>query len=421
MPPDLHMSTPLHPDKQSLAAGPTPPVRLVIPAFRACATIRDVVTAVLHSQHCSALEVVVVDDGCNGDLPELLRDLPVQILDSGRTGSAAAARNRGAAGFEGQSLVFIDADVVVDPYCIARLLEPLQKGLAEATVGNYSKNVAGTTFASRYKQLYISRIYERRSGYIQSDYWSAACAIHTRVFRKLNGFDEQFRGACGEDVELGQRMTRAGHRILAVPDAIGDHRNVLSPLQLIRNDWRKGLMTMRTHLHFDGSIVDNRHSTARDVRSVVLAVAALMMAVLSAGFPYSVVVTAPFLAAVLALYLVSRADLLRVFASQGARFVVKACAVMYLLDLVRFACVVAALWLRFPGRKPLLPLPQPVRPRSWRWYPEQQQFAYGILIQSRKVSGQAPSPECPVSSPGPTPALRVRAPRRGPPAKSTAA
>lgn len=363
MPPEYCLPTPLHRDEQPRPEVVIPAVRVVIPAFRACATIRDVVTAVLQSKGCGALEVVVVDDGCNDHLAEVLRDLPVSILDSERSGSAAAARNRGALGFEGESLVFIDADVVVDPSCIGRLLEPLQKRSAEATVGNYSKNVAGTTFASRYKQLYISRIYERRSGYILSDYWSAACAIDTTVFRKLRGFDAQFGGACGEDVELGQRLTRAGHRIFAVPDAIGDHRNVLSPLQLIRNDWRKGLMTMRTHLHFDGAIVDNRHSTARDVQSVVLAVAALMMAGLSAGFSHSAMVMAPFLGAMLALYLAARADLLRVFASQGVWFAVQACGVMYLLDLVRFACVVAALWLRFPGHRPLLPQTVAIQPK----------------------------------------------------------
>jgi glycosyltransferase involved in cell wall biosynthesis len=89
------------------------------------------------------LEIVIVDDGGHDDLPGTLAGLPVTLVATGGSGSAAVARNRGAEGFMDGYLIFIDADVLVDSLCLERLLAPLIAGNAEATVGNYSSDVGG--------------------------------------------------------------------------------------------------------------------------------------------------------------------------------------------------------------------------------------------------------------------------------------
>jgi GT2 family glycosyltransferase len=329
--------------------------RVVIPTYRASRTIREVVDAVYRSQKCakqhagSPIQVVVVDDGGNPNLSNKLSGTPVEIISTGGSGSAAVARNLGTEGFAGRFLVFVDADVVVDELCIEKLLEPLRDGLAEATVGNYSKEVAGMTFAARYKQLYIARVYERRSGYLHNEFWTAVGAIDAEVFRGLSGFDSAFKGACGEDSDLGVRLTKSGHRILAVPDAFGHHRNSLSLRQLLRNDWLKGLIAMRNYFSSDGSILDNRHATPRDILAVILAAAlgfalpayALSYPALLAGFATGVLFIA---------YLVCRADLLRTFATQGVWFALRACSLMFVLDVMRLTCVATGSGVRLLSR-----------------------------------------------------------------------
>ena len=196
---------------------------------------------------------------------EELKGLPAEIVETGHSGSAAIARDLGALGFGGRFLVFVDADVVVEANCIARLIGPIERGEAKATVGNYSKDVSGMSFASRYKQLHVARIYERRLGFVKNDYWTAVAASDANVFREVNGFDAGFRGACGKDGELGGRLTQNGYRILALPDAVGQHANALSVLKPVRNGWRKGLIAMRNHFRFDANISYNRHATRRDI------------------------------------------------------------------------------------------------------------------------------------------------------------
>ena len=331
-----------------LASKPPALVRIVIPAFRATDKIRDTVVAVLKSRGGLQLEVVVVDDGDNVDLEKALSGLPVSIISTGGGGSAAFARNAGADGFDGAYIVFVDSDVSVSEFCIDYLLRPMRSNQADATVGNYSKNVAGLPFASRYKQLYISRVYERRSGYLTNEFWTAAGAIDAAVFRRLNGFDPCFKGAGGEDTELGVRLTSYGYRIMAVPEALGDHRHAITFGQLLKNDWRKGMLTMGCFFHGEGAIFHNRHATRRDIIAVGLADFALAILIVVpvlhsfVGRPLALMWTFALLG-----YVIFRADILRVFLSQGILFVVRAFGVMFLLDLMCSACFAAGIGLRW--------------------------------------------------------------------------
>ncbi|MBV8591332.1 MAG: glycosyltransferase, partial [Acetobacteraceae bacterium] len=282
------------------------------------------------------------DDGANGDVGAILLGLPVRVVMTGVSGSAAVARNAGAAGFAGTFLVFVDSDVLVEPDCIQQLVQPLAEGRAEATVGSYSSDVRGLSFAMRYKQLYVARIYSRRAGYVRNDFWTAACAINGSVFAALGGFDASFRGACGEDAELGCRLSRAGGRILAVPEAIGHHRHPLSLIGLFANDWRKGLVAIANYSRSGGPISDNRHATVRDMVSVLFAtiLAALLLAsaFVASGMVAAGAVATP-VAAVFGLYTLARADIVAVFLSEGLSFAAAAFLVMVALDWLRLACV----------------------------------------------------------------------------------
>jgi glycosyltransferase involved in cell wall biosynthesis len=113
--------------------------RVVIPAFRAVATIKECVSAVARSTADAAIEIVVVDDGENPGLGHILSHLPVMIKKTGGSGSAAVARNLGAADFPSGVLLFVDADVVVRPNTLQLLISPILEGKADAVVGNYSQ------------------------------------------------------------------------------------------------------------------------------------------------------------------------------------------------------------------------------------------------------------------------------------------
>jgi GT2 family glycosyltransferase len=335
--------------------GRNAPIKVVIPAFRALRTIRECVQAILASGPQLDLEIVVVDDGENPGLEDTLLGLPVAIVRSGASGSAAIARNVGCEGFSDGILVFIDADVIVEPTCLPALIKPILDGDAAATIGNYSKDIAGLNFAAKYKQLYVSRIYDRRSGDLRNDYWTAVGAIDAAAFHALGGFDPQFKGACGEDGDLGLRLTAAGYRIAGVPEARARHRHPIGLRALFRNDWRKGLVALRAYERSGGALSENKHATARDVICVALSVAFIgaLLATPIAG-PTSAALGG-------SLYFAARADVIRVLLSGGIWFAVRAVWLMLALDHLRFACVAFCAFRRLPLPSTRVRLPRRAR------------------------------------------------------------
>jgi GT2 family glycosyltransferase len=103
---------------------------------------------------------------------------------------------------------------------------------------------------------------ERRHSQLNT-FWTAIGAVDARAFAALRGFDTDFKGANGEDAELGARLSANGFRIAPVPDALGQHRHPLTLRQLITNDWRKGIVAMRHYQRHNGALSDNCHATRR--------------------------------------------------------------------------------------------------------------------------------------------------------------
>jgi GT2 family glycosyltransferase len=316
--------------------------RVVIPAFRAVATIKECVSAVARSTADAAIEIVVVDDGENPGLGHILSHLPVTIKKTGGSGSAAVARNLGAADFPSGVLLFVDADVVVRPNTLQLLISPILEGKADAVVGNYSQEVSGHGFAAKYKQLYISCVYDRRAGYLHNDFWTAVGAIDASTFYALGGFDQSVRGACGEDGELGVRLTAAGRRIIGLPGATGRHLHKLDLQNLIVNDWHKGRIALQNRAASKGRLSDNKHAGPRDILSVILAVVALgaVPGAFCAMIGPPVFWALPMVIA-FGGYVAARCDVMARFATQGLWFSFRAFWVMLTLDLVRCACVLS--------------------------------------------------------------------------------
>jgi glycosyltransferase involved in cell wall biosynthesis len=296
---------------------------------------------VLRSTIARDCEIVVVDDGENGDLPVCLADLSVAIVPS-FAGSAAAARNRGAENCAAPTLIFIDADVIVEATCLERLIAPLRRGDAHASVGNYSHDVSGLNFGGRYKQLYIACINERRSPRLNT-FWTAIGAVDAGAFATVGGFDTAFKGANGEDAELGARLAERGFRIVPVADARGQHRHSVTLCQLAKNDWRKGMVAMRHYRETQGVLSDNCHATFRDKLAVGIATGLpAMLAALSVSGDglYAVALGA---GASFIVYCAARGDLVFSFWSSSPGFAAAAFPLMFALDWLRGACVVGGL------------------------------------------------------------------------------
>jgi CTP:molybdopterin cytidylyltransferase MocA len=125
----------------------TPSVGILIPAFNEESTVGDVIKIALEAK---LGEVVVVADGCTDATAKVARAYGARVLEyqpnRGKGGAVAA----GVESMTQDTLILLDADLTnLTPKHLHDMLEPLQTGEADTTVGLFSGGGGITDFGNR--------------------------------------------------------------------------------------------------------------------------------------------------------------------------------------------------------------------------------------------------------------------------------
>ena len=192
-----------------------PAVSVVIPVYNGEQTIRLALEAVYASKY-KDFEVVVVDDGSEDGTAQELASMngkhPFRLFTFDRNMGVSRARNTGAAEARGRMIIFIDADVLIQPDTIGLCVERLGRGDCICVGGAYTRDSWDQDFFSRFQSIYIHYV-ETKNQF--PDYIATHCmAIKKDVFEGYGGFiEDSFIGhqASVEDVEFSHRMLHEGH------------------------------------------------------------------------------------------------------------------------------------------------------------------------------------------------------------------
>lgn len=190
----------------------------------------------LENQHFTDYEVVLVDDGstdgtlqwlaANQDLFPHVRSIAQQHQ------GPAAARNLGVKSAKGDTIVFIDSDLVVTENFLQAHVDALITG-AEKLNGDRlftygwvinTCNFDDPTSAS-YKVTDFSAAY----------FATGNVAIAKKWLKKAGLFDTQFQLYGWEDLELGVRLKKLGLKLIKCPEAVGYHWHPAFSLEQIPN------------------------------------------------------------------------------------------------------------------------------------------------------------------------------------------
>lgn len=161
-------------------------------------------------------ELIVVADGPAPEPTHLARQCGVKVVQLAHPGGPARARNRGAAEANGDILLFIDSDVLVPADIIGRVVAEFEQdaGLT-AVIGSYDNQPAAPNFLSQYRNLLHHYTHQNSTIDIKT-FWAGCGAVRRHAFRAVGGFDESYTQPTIEDIELGYRLTAAGHIIRIV-------------------------------------------------------------------------------------------------------------------------------------------------------------------------------------------------------------
>jgi peptidoglycan-N-acetylglucosamine deacetylase len=202
-----------------------PEVSVLVPAYNEESVILDTVRSALASTY-PKLEVLVIDDGSTDRTAELVRatfgrEPRVRLLLQPNRGKPAAL-NHGLAEALGEVVISIDADTIVDPDAIPRLVRHFADPQVGAVAGNV-KVINRTRWLTRWQALeYItSQNLEKRAFDLLNCIPvvpGAAGAWRTSLLRDSGGFSGD---TVAEDTDLTLSIRRNGWKIQYDEDAIG--------------------------------------------------------------------------------------------------------------------------------------------------------------------------------------------------------
>lgn len=161
-------------------------------------------------------------------------DALVRLLETKRPIPAAAARNQGAAAARGEWLLFLDADCLLAPDAVERLL---------AARTQYDALIGGVVLEQKHywelcnNLLTFPHNTEFDAPGPRSSLASFCLLMPHVVWAKVAGFDEAFTIAC-EDMDLSMRLRRAGYQLGCEPAARVFHRPNRTSLQACYNNHR---------------------------------------------------------------------------------------------------------------------------------------------------------------------------------------
>ena len=202
---------------------------VVIPTYNRQPILEKCLRALEHQQLRSnsvvdGYEVVVVDDGSTDGTLQWLEyhtnELPhVRSLAQDHKGPAAA-RNLGVEQAKGDTIIFIDSDLVVTEHFLQAHADALVQG--QQQLGNNCLFTYGAVINTCNFDHPTSEPY-KITDFSAAYFATGNVAIARKWLEKAGLFDTRFQLYGWEDLELGVRLKNLGLKLIKCPAAVGYH------------------------------------------------------------------------------------------------------------------------------------------------------------------------------------------------------
>jgi glycosyltransferase involved in cell wall biosynthesis len=327
---------------------------VVVPAHRSPRELARCIAALRASDlPAEQWELIVVDDASeDSDTTEAASAADRVVVLGSPPSGPARARNVGVAEATSGLVAFVDADVLVHPDALQRILRAFDDPLVAATFGSYDDEPAAPGVVSQFRNLLHHRVHQRNAGDVES-FWAGIGAVRRTAFEEVGGFDENtFRRPEMEDVELGYRLRDAGYRIVLHPAIQGTHLKRWTLSGMLSSDFsRRGVPWARLLVERDMLLTPRGLSLGASERasavvSFTAAIAAL--AAVLVGSPYVAIAGA----LLFALFVTANIDLFSWFAARrGRAFAIAAVPLHFLYSVNAVAALLTGTVAAFLNRR----------------------------------------------------------------------
>ena len=235
---------------------------IVIPVYNAEKTIADLLNSLVE-QTLSSYEIIVVDDGSKDKTPSIIKDFQkehqrkVKIISQQNKGPATA-RNKGIAKAKGKYVAFTDADCVVPEDWLEQIEKIFVKYPEVAGVGGVLEPSKNNWIANIERQK-NKRLYGMKDKLIIAGRNCPIGGTNNICFKKdvldeVEGFDENFSKAAGEDFDLKLRICDKGHKLAFAPIKV-THNETYDFNYLLRHAGKRGIPFKTSNRHLFWKVI----------------------------------------------------------------------------------------------------------------------------------------------------------------------
>lgn len=229
---------------------------VIIPTFNRRTALAETLRRLERQRTDFTYELIVIDDGSTDDTAEIVQafaassPLKTTFLQQQKSGPASA-RNRGIDAASGAICLFLGDDIWCHPDLLARHICFHHRNAADeiALLGRIvwaesgPRSVLMDWLVLTGVQFGYDLI-EDSQDVSPCFFYSSNISLKTRFLRAHEGFDERFRDAAFEDVELGLRLREAGLRLVYDSAAVAEHFHPVDLPQTLERMRRVGRATV---------------------------------------------------------------------------------------------------------------------------------------------------------------------------------
>jgi len=208
---------------------------VVLPTYNRSDLLGQTVRKLLHEQTVPAgqYEIVVIDDGSTDDTPRVISAIaaPESRLRYYRQKNKGpgAARNLGVREAKGEVILFTGDDCIPDSHLIQEHLKARERHGDVAIGGHIAWHpdlelTPLMLFLDEGAQFGFTQV-EDPDNVTYWTFYTANCSLHRHWIEDVGGFDETFRYAAYEDIEIAYRMAQRGLRIVYHRPALTYHHH----------------------------------------------------------------------------------------------------------------------------------------------------------------------------------------------------
>jgi GT2 family glycosyltransferase/glycosyltransferase involved in cell wall biosynthesis len=247
-------------------------VSVIIPTYNRREILLRALAA-LNGQTCpdARFEVLICDDGSTDDTAakaaQLATPYPLIYLHQPNRGPAAA-RNLGLRRARGEIILILNDDTLAAPDLVARHVQAherlRQKKIKAAVLGifTFKREEPPSPFLELLHQSDVHFRFSKmqpRQFYDYRHFWTCNLSLPRAAFEAAGLFDEDFREAAAEDIDLGYRLERQGYRIYYDPACRAEHDHPFSFTGFCRHRLAAGrnlILLAKKHPEITAAVTD---------------------------------------------------------------------------------------------------------------------------------------------------------------------